>query len=120
MEGWPHSTCQMHLVGHGGTIPVFLAVECQRLNLSLFPLTCGQKTGLEQNPDKNISNALLFVCFRKNVCVSHLALICSVQPSSQSMFVMFSLLYMFYSKTQIQYHVQSLKYVCSDYFSMSV
>lgn len=35
----------------------------------LFPLTCGQKTGLEQNPNKNISNALLFVCFCESMSV---------------------------------------------------
>lgn len=44
----------------GGTDPTFLA---SNLVCCLLPFTWVRRTGLEQNPNKNISNALLFGCF---------------------------------------------------------
>lgn len=48
----------------GGTDPTFLA---SNLVCCLLAFTCVHKTGLEQNPNKNISNALLFGWFCKSM-----------------------------------------------------
>lgn len=49
----------------GGTDPT---LKPATLSVVCYPFTCVHKTGLEQNPNKNISNALLFGFFVK-VCL---------------------------------------------------
>lgn len=44
----------------GGTDPT---LKPATLSVVCYPFTCVHKTGLEQNPNKNISNALLFGFF---------------------------------------------------------
>lgn len=72
----------------------------------LFPLMCGQKTRLEKNPNQNIRNALLFVCFLRG-CLCFLFSL-HVQSSCQAtvVIVSVSLLHTCYSDGTLMYHAQ--------------